>query len=139
MTDSHLPASKKTIMVVDDNHNIVETLRTILEAKGYNVMSAYSGQELFASLKEQIPDLILLDIMMPQMDGLEVLTRLKGNPDTASIPVILLTVKGEPEDVIKGYERGADVYITKPFTSTEVLEAINLVLGGDQGRSVGSP
>ncbi len=72
------------------------------------------------------------------MDGLEVLTRLKGNPATESIPVILLTAKGEPEDVIIGYERGADIYITKPFTGTEVLEAINLVLSGDQDHSVES-
>ncbi len=139
MTDSHLQASNRTILVVDDSPDLVEILRITLESKGFNVRCAYSGKHLFAGLEALKPDLILLDIMMPQMDGLEVLTRLKGNPDTASIPVILLTVKGEPEDVIKGYERGADVYITKPFTSTEVLEAINLVLGGDQGRSVGSP
>ncbi|MEE9144798.1 MAG: response regulator [Candidatus Binatia bacterium] len=139
MTDSHLPTSKSTLMVVDDDPDLVEIVRITLEAKGFNVRCAYSGKHLFACLEELKPDLILLDIMMPQMDGLEVLTRLKGNPATASIPVILLTVKGEPEDVIKGYERGADIYITKPFTSTEVLEAINLVLGGDQGRSVESP
>ncbi len=126
-------------MVVDDDPDLVEIVRITLEAKGFNVRCAYSGKHLFACLEVLKPDLILLDIMMPQMDGLEVLTRLKGNPATASIPVILLTVKGEPEDVIKGYERGADIYITKPFTSTEVLEAINLVLGGDQGRSVESP
>ena len=138
MTDSHLPASKRTIMVVDDYPDLVEIVRIALTLKGFNVSCAYSGKHLFACLEELRPDLILLDIMMPQMDGLEVLTRLKGNPATASIPVIILTAKGEPEDVIKGYERGADIYITKPFTSTEVLEAINLVLGGDQGRSVES-
>ncbi len=138
MTDSHLPASNRTIMVVDDHPDLVEIVRITLELKGFNVRCAYSGKHLFAGLEELKPDLILLDIMMPQMDGLEVLTRLKCNPATASIPVILLTAKGEPEDVIKGYERGADVYITKPFTSTEVLDGINLVLGGDQDRSVES-
>jgi len=76
--------------------------------------------------------------MMPQMDGLKVLTRLKGDPGTASIPVILLTAKVQYEDVIKGYERGADLYITKPFTPTQVLDGINLILGRDQGRSVES-
>ncbi len=139
MTDSPIPARKSTVMVVDDEPDLVELVRIALELKGFNVRCAYSGKHLFACLEALKPDLILLDIMMPQMDGLEVLTRLKGDPDTASIPVILLTVKGEPEDVIKGYERGADVYITKPFTSTEVLEAINLVLGGDQDPSVESP
>ncbi len=138
MTDSHLPASKRTIMVVDDHPDLVEIVRITLELNGFNVRCAYSGKHLFAGLEELKPDLILLDIMMPQMDGLEVLTRLKGNPATASIPVILLTAKGEPEDVIKGCESVADIYITKPFTSTEVLDGINLVLGGDQGRSVES-
>ncbi len=138
MTDSHSPVSKKTIMVVDDNPDIVTILRITLESNGFNVRCGYSGEDLFASLKEQMPDLILLDIMMPKMDGLEVLARLKGNPATASIPVILLTAKADDEDVQIGYKMGADIYITKPFTGTEVLEAINLVLGGDQGRSVES-
>jgi len=138
MTDSHSPVSKKTIMVVDDNPDIVTILRITLESNGFNVRCAYSGEELFASLEELKPDLILLDIMMPQMDGLEVLARLKGNPATASIPVILLTAKADDEDVQIGYKMGADIYITKPFTGTEVLEVINLVLGGDQGRSVES-
>ncbi len=100
---------------------------------------AYSGEELFASLKEQMPDLILLDIMMAQMDGFEVLTRLRENSDSASIPVIFLTAKELYDDVIRGYIMGAEYYITKPFTFTQVLEGINLVLGGDQGRSVESP
>ncbi len=138
MTDSQLPASNRTIMVVDDHPDLVEIVRITLESKGFNVRCAYSGKHLFAGLEELKPDLILLDIMMPQMDGLEVLTRLKWNPATASIPVILLTAKRQPEDVIEGYERGADIYLTKPFTSTDVLDGINLVLGGDQGRSVES-
>ncbi len=139
MTDSHLPASKKTIMVVDDNPDIVTIVKTILEVKGYTVQSAFSGQEVLSLLKEQKPDLILLDIMMPQMDGLEALTRLKENPETASIPVILLTAKVQYEDVLGGYKTGADYYITKPFTKNQLLNGINLVLGGDQDHSVESP
>jgi len=138
MTDSHLPASKRTIMVVDDTPDLVDILHNMLEESGFNVTCAYSGLELFASLKVQMPDLILLDIMMPQMDGLEVLTRLKGNPATASIPVIFLTAMVQHEDVLRGYKMGAEYYITKPFTSTQVLEGINLILCGDQGRSVES-
>ncbi len=129
MTDSHLSASKKTIMVVDDNHDIVETLRTILEAKGYNVMCAYSGQELFTGLEEQNPDLILLDIMMPKMDGFEVLVRLKWKLSTSSIPVILLTAKVNHEDVEKGYKLGTEHYIKKPFTTTQLMTGINRFLG----------
>ena len=121
--------TKKTIMVVDDNPDIITIVRTILEGKGYSVMSAYSGPELLTRLEGQKPDLIVLDIMMPQMDGLEVLTRLKGAADTASIPVILLTAKVQYEDVLGGYKLGADYYITKPFTSTQLLNGINLLLG----------
>jgi CheY-like chemotaxis protein len=121
--------TKKTIMVVDDNPDIITIVRTILEGKGYNVLSAYSGAELFTTLEKQKPDLIVLDIMMPQMDGLEVLTRLKGAPDTSAIPVILLTAKVQYEDVLGGYKLGADYYITKPFTSTQLINGINLLLG----------
>lgn len=119
----------KTVMVVDDNPDIVTIVKTILEGKGYAVQSAYSGGEVFNLLSEQKPDLIVLDIMMPQMDGLEVLTRLKGEPSTATIPVILLTAKVQYEDVLGGYKMGADYYITKPFTSTQLLNGINLLLG----------
>jgi CheY-like chemotaxis protein len=125
-------SSEKTIIVVDDNPDIVNIVRTILEGKGYRVMSAYSGPELFTRLEERKPDLIILDIMMPEMDGLEVLTRLKGNPETSSIPVILLTAKVQYEDVLGGYKLGADYYITKPFTSTQLTNGINLLLG--EGR-----
>jgi CheY-like chemotaxis protein len=122
-------SSAKTIIVVDDNPDIVNIVKTILEGKGYSVMCAYSGAELFTKLKEKKPDLIILDIMMPEMDGLEVLTRLKGVPDTASLPVILLTAKVQYEDVLGGYKLGADYYITKPFTSTQLTNGINLLLG----------
>ncbi len=138
MTDSHLPASKRTIMVVDDHQDVVDILRIMLESKGFNVRCAYSGKDLFAGLEELKPDLIILDIMMPEMDGLKVLTRLRENSDTASIPVILLTALVQYEEVLRGYKMGADYYITKPFTNTQMLEGINLMLGGDQGRSVKS-
>jgi DNA-binding response OmpR family regulator len=121
--------NKKTIMVVDDNPDIVTIVKTILEVKGYGVQSAFSGQEVFNLLLEQKPDLIILDIMMPQMDGLEVLTRLKEDSGTATIPVILLTAKVQYEDVLGGYKMGADYYITKPFTSTQLINGINLLLG----------
>ena len=134
MTDLQPPAKKSTIMVVDDEPELVTIVSLMLEKRGFNVRCAYSGQELFAGLEEQKPDLIILDIMMPQMDGLEVLTRLKGNPATASIPVILLTVKGQPEDVREGYQLGAAYYLTKPLTNDQLLEGVNLVLGGDQGQ-----
>lgn len=121
--------NKKTIMVVDDNPDIITIVRTILEGRGFNVLSASGGIELLNMLKTEKPDLIILDIMMPEMDGLEVLTRLKGVTDTANIPVILLTAKVQYEDVLGGYKLGADYYITKPFTSTQLVNGINLLLG----------
>jgi len=138
MKDSYSPASNRTILVVDDSPDLVEILRITLEWKGFNVRCAYSGEELFASLKVQKPDLILLDIMMPKMDGLQVLRRLKENPSMPFIPVILLSAKVLDEDLLRGYKMGAKYYITKPFTPTQVLDGINLILGGDQGRSVES-
>jgi two-component system alkaline phosphatase synthesis response regulator PhoP len=125
--------TKKTIIVVDDNPDIITIVKTILEGKGFNVLSASSGQELLNLLDGQKPDLIILDIMMPEMDGLEVLSRLKGVTETASIPVILLTAKVQYEDVLGGYKLGADYYITKPFTSTQLVNGINLLLG--EGRN----
>ena len=129
MTDSHLPASKRTIMVVDDNPDLVDILRIMLESKGFNVRCAYSGKDLFAGLEEQKPDLILLDIMMPQMDGLEVLTRLKSYSNSRPIPVILLTAKQPDEAIFGGYDIWADSYITKPFTNPQLLNVINRLIG----------
>jgi CheY-like chemotaxis protein len=123
-----LLANKRTIMVVDDDPEIVKVLRAILERSDFNVICVYSGLEIFANLAEQRPDLILLDIMMPQMDGLEALTRLKEDPETASIPVILLTAKVQYDDILGGYKMGADYYLTKPFTNAQLLTGINILL-----------
>ena len=130
MADMHLSGTQSTIMVVDDNPDMVTIVKTILEIKGYGVQSAYNGLEVFNLLQEQKSDLILLDIMMPHMDGLQVLTRIKGNPDTASIPVILLSVKALDEDIRVGYKFGADEYITKPFTRTQLMTSVNRLLRG---------
>jgi len=139
MTDSHSPASKRTIMVVDDNPDVVELLCKILEVNGFNVRCAYSGKDLFAGLEEQKPDLIILDIMMPQMDGLEVLTRLKEDSGTATMPVILLTAKVQYDEVLRGYKMGADYYIAKPYTTPQLLKGINSLLNRDQSDSVENP
>jgi two-component system alkaline phosphatase synthesis response regulator PhoP len=127
--------TKKTIMVVDDNPDIITIVKTILEGRGFIVFSASSGPELLNLLPTQKADLIILDIMMPEMDGLEVLTRLKGKTETSTIPVILLTAKVQYEDVLGGYKLGADYYITKPFTSTQLVNGINLLLGEGKAAS----
>ncbi len=128
MTDSQPPARKSTIMVVDDEPELVTIVSLMLEKRGFNVRCAYSGQELFAGLEEQKPDLIILDIMMPEMDGLEVLRRLKSAPETSSIPVMMLTARDQPEDILRGYKTGADFYIPKPFTKHQLLDGINSIL-----------
>ncbi len=128
MTDSQIPGSKKTIMVVDDNTDIVEIAKTILEGKGFEVQTAINGLEAFYQLEEQKPDLIILDVMMPQIDGLEVLSKLKETPDYLSIPVILLTAKIQYADVLGGYKLGADYHIPKPFVSDHLINVINFLL-----------
>ncbi len=133
-----LPASKRTIMVVDDDPEHVTLVRVMLEAKGYNVMCAYSSPQLLAGLKEQKPDLIILDVVMPEMNGLEVLRRLKVAPETSSIPVIMLTVLDTNEDMMTSYKLGADYYVTKPFTRTQLMTGIDRLLTKDQDLSVES-
>ena len=129
MAVSRLIKSKRTIMVVDDSPDLVEIVRLTLEGKGFNVRCAYSGKELLAALEKEKPDLILLDVMMPGMDGFEVLIRLKWNPATASIPVILLTAKVHHEDVLRGYKLGTDHYLKKPFDNTQLVTSVNRLLG----------
>ncbi len=116
-------------MIVDDNPDIVTIVKTLLEGKGYKVQSAYSGQEVFILLTKEKPDLIILDIMMPRMDGVEVLTRLKSDSNTRTIPVILLTAKQPDEAIYGGYDIWADSYITKPFTNPQLLNVINRLIG----------
>ena len=116
-------------MVVDDNPDIVTIVKTLLEGNGFKVQPASSGQEVFILLAQKKPTLIILDIMMPQMNGMEVLLRLRRNPDTRSVPVILMTGKGNDEDVYRGYNFGADYYVKKPFDTFNLMAGINLLLG----------
>lgn len=117
------------VLVVDDNPDAITILRSALEARGFIVDGANSGAAALDAVNTDSFDVILLDVMMPEMSGLEVLDRLKANPSTAGIPVILVTAKTQDEDVISGYRVGADYYITKPFTTKQLLYGINLVLG----------
>ncbi len=128
MTDMHFPASKGTILVVDDNPDILDIAKTILESNGYGVQTVNNGLDVFSLLEEQKPDLIILDIMMPHMDGWKVLKQLKGNADYSSIPVILITAKIQQENMVRGYEMGADYFIPKPFTSAHLINITNLLI-----------
>ena len=121
-------AMSKKIMVVDDNVDSIMILRSILESQGYKVFTAQSGVDALELLKHEVPDLILLDVMMPQMSGIEVLERIKTTHVTSKVPVIMVTAKIQDEDVMTGYQHGADYYITKPCTAKQLLYGIGLVL-----------
>jgi CheY-like chemotaxis protein len=126
---------KHKVLVVDDNPDSVVIMRGMLEGRGYDVAAAHSGTEALQFLKKETVDLVLLDIMMPEMSGMEVLQRIKEDAATGRLPVILVTAKTQDEDVISGYQYGADYYITKPFTAKQLLYGIELILG--EGESVG--
>ncbi len=120
---------KQKVLIVDDNLDSITILRSILETNGYRAQSAQSGREALDLLKTDKPDVILLDVMMPEMSGLEVLERIKSAHETSKIPVIMVTAKMQDEDVLVGYQYGADYYITKPCTAKQLLYGIGLVLG----------
>lgn len=119
---------KKYIFVVDDEMHICELIEYNLKKNGYEVSVFERGEDLFTKLKDSIPDLILLDLMLPGMDGLDVCRKLRSMDMTKKIPIIMLTAKGEEVDKVLGLEMGADDYITKPFSVRELIARIKAVL-----------
>ncbi|HIE52413.1 MAG TPA: response regulator transcription factor [Armatimonadetes bacterium] len=118
---------KKKILAVDDEKHIVRLIQINLERAGYDVVTAYDGLEALKKVEEEQPDLIVLDVMMPQLDGFETLKRLKANPATAEIPVIMLTAKSQDADVFRGWQAGVDCYLTKPFNPMELLSFVKRI------------
>ena len=121
-----------TVLVVDDNEQNVQIMSTMLLSRGFEVRIARDGKGALQAVKQHPPDLILLDIMMPEMDGMEVLDNLKSDPRSAAIPVVMVTAKTLDEDLLAGYRGGAEYYLTKPFTARQLLYAVSLVLGRPQ-------
>ena len=119
---------KENILVVDDEKDIVELIQYNLEKEGYRISCAFSGEECLENVKTELPDLILLDLMLPEIDGLDVCKILKSNSQTTNIPIIMLTAKGEETDIVLGLELGADDYITKPFKIRELLARVKAIL-----------
>ena len=117
--------AQKLILVVDDESRMVRFVRMNLELEGYQVAEAGTGIEALDKVRDELPDLVLLDVMMPEMDGFETLERLR---EISTVPVIMLTVKGDEEDRIRGLELGADDYVTKPFSPRELASRIRAVL-----------
>jgi len=120
--------AKESILVVEDEDDIRELLRNNLAKEGYRVIGATSGEEALRAVRGSLPDLVLLDLMLPGMDGLEVCRSLKQDPQTRNLPIVMLTAKGEEADIVAGLELGADDYVTKPFSVRVLLARLRAVL-----------
>ena len=117
----------KRILLADDDPKLRELMRVTLEGD-FELLEAVDGEEALRISQQEKPDLILLDIMMPKLDGLEVCRRLKNDDSTSSIRVVMLTAKGAKEDIRRGKEAGAEAYFTKPFSPRALLDKVNEVL-----------
>src|SRR4030042_1669333 len=130
-----MPGEK--ILVVDDEENIRELVRYNLAREGYQVTTVGSGEEALKQAGAKLPNLIVLDLMLPGIDGFDVCRQLKSDPRTAHIPIVMLTVKGEESDIVVGLELGADDYITKPFSPKVLLARIKAVLRRKKSAPIG--
>jgi two-component system phosphate regulon response regulator PhoB len=120
--------AKETILVVEDEEDIRELLKYNLEKEGYQIFGAATGEEALQAVRRRRPDLILLDLMLPGIDGLEVCRRIKGDPQARDLPIIMLTAKGEETDIVTGLELGADDYVTKPFSPRVLVARLRAAL-----------
>jgi DNA-binding response OmpR family regulator len=119
----------KYVLIVDDAPNIVLSLEFLMKKEGYDVQSVSNGEEAMAAIAERIPDLILLDVMMPRKDGYEVCQELREKAEWQDIKIIMLTAKGRDVEREKGLALGADDYVTKPFATQELVEKVKSLLG----------
>ncbi|CAN5620738.1 N/A [soil metagenome] len=122
-------ATKKRILICDDDPVILRLLQVNLELEGYEALLAHHGAKAVEVALSEIPDLIILDIMMPRMDGYQAVQELKANDLTKNVPVIFLSAKAQPSDIARGKTYGVDDYLTKPFDPTELLEAVERLVG----------
>jgi two-component system phosphate regulon response regulator PhoB len=126
--------ARDTILIIEDDPDIVELLQYNLEREGYAVLTASNGEVGLQDAQTRRPGLVLLDLMLPAMDGLDVCRQLKQREETREIPLIMVTAKGEEADVVSGLELGADDYISKPFSPREVVARVRAVLRRGQAR-----
>jgi len=129
------PFKNRVILVVDDEERMARFIRLNLEHDGFQVVEAYRGMQAIQVMRDQMPDLIVLDVMMPDLDGFEVLKIIR---EISTVPVIMLTAKGEEDDRVKGLELGADDYVTKPFSPRELVSRVKAVLRRNETAG-GSP
>ena len=119
---------KPTVLIAEDEGALITLLRYNLEREGYRVLEAQDGEEALLVAAEEKPDLVLLDWMLPHLSGIEVCRRLRGRQETRNVPIIMLTARGEESDRIRGLDTGADDYLTKPFSMTELLARLRAVM-----------
>jgi DNA-binding response OmpR family regulator len=133
------PQAKRRVLVIDDERDILELVRYNLNKNGYDALVATDGQQALQIASRELPDLIILDLMLPGLHGTEVARRLKAEPRTAQIPIVMLTAKGEETDIVVGLTLGADDYVTKPFSMKILLARLATVLRrADAGGTAGS-
>jgi DNA-binding response OmpR family regulator len=123
-----------TILVVDDDPVIQNLLALNFEMEGYSVATASDGAEALDSIAARRPDVVVLDVMMPKVDGIEVVRRMKADATTAAVPVLLLSARAQAKDVSEGLEAGADAYMTKPFDPADLLDRVASLLNGTEGE-----
>jgi len=121
------------ILIADDEPNIVISLEYLMRREGYDVRVARDGQEALDQVAQSVPDLILLDVMMPRKTGFEVCETLRSRPEWEGIKILMLTAKGRETDVAKGMALGANAYMTKPFSTQELVSRVAALLAGDAG------
>ena len=119
----------KTVLIVDDEEYIVTSLEYVMKSAGYEVVVAYDGEQAIEKIKATAPDLLILDVMMPKLDGFEVCEKIRANPLWESIRIIMLTAKGRDSERDKGISLGADAYMTKPFSTRDILKRVTELLG----------
>jgi two-component system phosphate regulon response regulator PhoB len=124
---------KKTVLIVEDEEDILALLHFNLVKAGYDAICAACGEEALALVEERLPDLILLDLMLPGIDGLDICQKLKASEKSCDIPIIMLTARGEERDVVQGLEMGADDYVTKPFSVKVLLARVQVALRRNSG------
>ncbi|MEL6864994.1 MAG: response regulator [Bacteroidota bacterium] len=119
---------RKTILLVDDEPNILAPLEFLIKKEGYQTLTASNGKQAIALMQQAQPDMVLLDVMMPEMNGFETAQEIRKNPAWEHIHIVFLTAKSTSEDKINGYSSGGEIYLTKPFDNDELLHTVNEIL-----------
>jgi two-component system alkaline phosphatase synthesis response regulator PhoP len=127
----------RKILAVDDERHIVRLVQINLVKEGYEVITASNGREALEKVASEKPDLVVMDVMMPEMDGFEALEKMKADPEMQNVPVIMLTAKAQDADVFSGWQKGADLYLTKPFNPAELLSFVRRIFAS-QAESEGA-